>query len=249
MWLQAIDQIARKTRIDNNLPLDGHSFGVEEFDAIIKHYDEKVPKTAAGQERWIRERKYGAYSMLASAAEVVALGAGERVGRRVSSTGQARKGGARVAGADAAEAEASLTRRFGEAMPPGGKTPIKYFEHVNGKVIKNPDLHVIRPGDKIPTLDPKKNWIWVVDKKGNLRIGSEVPVKIDPETGKWLKLGHPTLTDGAPARIGGELRFGQNGPFINSWSGRYSKPYSRTSGHLDNAAQLFRDAGLPVQVH
>jgi len=64
-----------------------------------------------------------------------------------------------------------------------------------------------------------KYYIWVVDQDGCLCIGKELSIK---------PLGHPTLTDGMPARIGGQLIYNKE---KNEWevdfiSGRYSSDYT-----------------------
>ena len=62
-------------------------------------------------------------------------------------------------------------------------------------------------------------YIWVIDKEGFLCIGREE---------ENSRQGHPTLTDGMPARIGGQLIYNES---IKKWevdpfSGRYSSEYS-----------------------
>ena len=62
-------------------------------------------------------------------------------------------------------------------------------------------------------------YIWVIDKEGFLCIGKE---KIGSSRG------HPTLTDGMPARIGGQVKFNDiNGIWeVDPFSGRYSSEYT-----------------------
>lgn len=62
-------------------------------------------------------------------------------------------------------------------------------------------------------------YIWVIDKEGFLCIGKEYDN---------TRKGHPTLTDGMPARIGGELKFNpsENVWEVNPFSGRYSSEYT-----------------------
>jgi len=59
-------------------------------------------------------------------------------------------------------------------------------------------------------------YIWVVDKDGYLCIGKEE---------KNSNMGHPTLTDGMPSRIGGELKYDSSKQcwLVNYASGRYTK--------------------------
>lgn len=70
-----------------------------------------------------------------------------------------------------------------------------------------------------PNLLNNTQYIWLIDKDGFLCIGIEKS-----------KNGHPTLTNGMPARIGGEIKpiLESNGKYtwkINSKSGRYSSDY------------------------
>ncbi|WP_130234257.1 hypothetical protein [Malaciobacter pacificus] len=73
-------------------------------------------------------------------------------------------------------------------------------------------------------------YLWVIDRNGFLRIGKE---KTDSEKG------HPTLTGGKPARIGGELEFDieDNTWVVNPFSGRYSDGYEddEKKKYLNNA--------------
>lgn len=82
-----------------------------------------------------------------------------------------------------------------------------------------------------PNLADDTQYIWVIDKDGFLCIGIEKS-----------KNGHPTLTNGMPARIGGELKAverEQNKYIwkINSKSGRYSSDYGKEeqNKYLENA--------------
>lgn len=65
-------------------------------------------------------------------------------------------------------------------------------------------------------LDAEKKYIWVIDKEGYFCIAIETVSTI----------GHPTLTNGEPGRIGGEIYFKDGVWNINPFSGRYSKEYS-----------------------
>lgn len=80
------------------------------------------------------------------------------------------------------------------------------------------------------TLDEKKVYIWVIDEHGHLIIGEDKHKK--DEHGEVIFEGHPTLTRGRKARVGGELQFGRCPDdsdskvdywWINSKSGTYSK--------------------------
>jgi Flp pilus assembly pilin Flp len=152
-------------------------------------------------------------------------------------------------GASGGAAQGSLDSRFGAPQPPGGRTGIKPFERdANGNVIKNPTLQTVEPG-KPPVLVPGKEYIWAVTKDGKLVIGEEVPTGNKLPNGRDEKLGHPTLVDGQEARIGGELRWTPDGWVINNASGRYSGHPDRGPEQLDNAADLFREAGVPVKTN
>jgi len=72
-------------------------------------------------------------------------------------------------------------------------------------------------------------YIWVIDKEGFLCIGKE---NIDSQQG------HPTLTDGMPARIGGQIQYNQNDNVweVDPFSGRYSSEYTNDEkrNYIDN---------------
>lgn len=65
----------------------------------------------------------------------------------------------------------------------------------------------------------KFQYIWVIDKEGFLCIGKE---------NNGSQKGHPTLTDGMPARIGGQLLYNRKNNVweIDPFSGRYSSEYT-----------------------
>jgi len=86
------------------------------------------------------------------------------------------------------------------------------------------------------SLPRGSQYIWLIDKEGFLCIGIE-----DENT----QLGHPTLTNGMPARIGGELKYisEDNKQYweINSKSGRYSSEYldkDEKAQYLQNALEF-----------
>jgi len=148
-------------------------------------------------------------------------------------------------GASAGPGATALNDLYGEPQPPGGPFGIKPFEKdKNGNVIKNPTLQVVQPGSPL-VLEPGKDYIWVVTQDGALVVGEEV--KVGEENGRAQKLGHPTLTDGQPARIGGELRYEDGKWIINNKSGRYSGHPDRGPEQLDNVAGRFEQAGAHVQ--
>jgi len=76
-------------------------------------------------------------------------------------------------------------------------------------------------------------YVWIVDEDGFLCIGEEKD--------KDKSSGHPTLIDGMPGRIGGELFYDKVDKIwtINSKSGRYSKIYTKEESkrYLQNVAE------------
>jgi hypothetical protein len=124
---------------------------------------------------------------------------------------------------------------------------IKDFEKASdGSVVRNPTINEVKPGLK---LDPNKKYIWLIDQHGTMWVGEEVPVGDPLPDGYQPKLGHPTLVDGEPARIGGEIEYD---PDDDSWemnkkSGRYSAHPDRGDDQLSNAANLMRSSGTNVK--
>jgi hypothetical protein len=153
----------------------------------------------------------------------------------------------------------SLDHLYGSLQQP---SVIKNFETTGynsdgtfgGGVVTNPELKVWQPGEQI-VLDPSKNYIYSINADGNLVTGFETNLGGGPNIYNPTKivdynLGHPTLNDGGPARISGELLPNANGEWsINGNSGRYTTPYTdRTNVQLQNAADLLQSQGLPVNV-
>lgn len=89
-------------------------------------------------------------------------------------------------------------------------------------------------------LDSKMQYIWLIDKDGFLCIGTE---KIGSNQG------HPTLTNGNPARIGGELMYNHKKEIweVNSSSGRYSRDYDEDKQliYLNNARKYKFEVFFP----
>jgi hypothetical protein len=94
-------------------------------------------------------------------------------------------------------------------------------------------------------LDKSKKQIWVVDVSGNLVIGIE---------DKNVKHGHPTLIDGRPARLGGQLKFDEPSGkwvvdlFSGAYSGHLKKPSEIANAFLDNVKNNLLK-GLNVEVN
>jgi Flp pilus assembly pilin Flp len=167
-----------------------------------------------------------------------------RVADRADDGADTARAAEQAAAARRAEQLARLDDAFGSPQPP---VRIKDFElGPDGAPLLNPTRQVIGPGTR-PVLDPSKDYIFLLDREGRLIIGEEVPVGRLPD-GRPARLGHPTLSGGEPARIGGEIRFDpQTGrPVINNLSGRYSNHPDRGALQLEAAAQRFREAGIDV---
>jgi hypothetical protein len=142
--------------------------------------------------------------------------------------------------------ESELNTSFGELRNPAYPPGVKDFEQVNGKIIRNPELQIIKPGQKALPLEKGKKYIWAVDSDGNLRIG------VETEVGLGQRLGHPTLTEDGKARVGGEIKFNEETKEwrVNDQSGRYSRGRSNTKRNhiLDNVQELFARSGLDINV-
>lgn len=105
-----------------------------------------------------------------------------------------------------------------------GETKIsKYFkqnEYMNDE-IKNQKPMIITSCEDAAKfeLDKNKKYIWAISKDGFLLIGKE-----DENDASDFK-GHPTLLQGRPGRIAGELYFENEKWVVNHKSGRYSYMY------------------------
>ena len=112
--------------------------------------------------------------------------------------------------------------------------------------------------------------LYVVDRNGSIWLAleeiAERTGEIPPEftvarqrfadfTAQLRKFGHPTLVDGQPARIAGEilLEYDEESKTfaweINAKSGRYNKGAERTEAHLNNVAEALSklDVNLSLQ--
>jgi len=181
---------------------------------------------------------------VAKAGKVARAARVARAAERVDDAADAARAAERAAAARRTEQLAHLDDAFGRPQPP---VRIKDFElGPDGRTLLNPTRQVIGPGAR-PVLDPSKDYIFLLDREGRLIIGEEVPVGRLPD-GRPARLGHPTLSGGDPARIGGEIRFDPqtNRPVINNLSGRYSNHPDRGAAQLEAAAQRFREAGVDV---
>lgn len=111
-----------------------------------------------------------------------------------------------------------LDLKFGETKIP---QYIKINEYNNDE-IKNQRPFVLTAKEDALNfkLDRTQNYIWVINKDGALLLGKE-----DKNDTSEFK-GHPTLLQGRPGRIAGELHFDGTKWLVNSKSGRYSFPYT-----------------------
>jgi hypothetical protein len=146
---------------------------------------------------------------------------------------------------------AKLTSLYGRVELPGSYG-IKDFEYVSFGVVKgNPTLQI--PSIKNPlVLQKGKEYIWLMDKSGTLRVGEEVLTGGKLLDGSPAKLGHPTLVGGDAARIGGELRWVESEKSwkINNESGRYTKSQTdRTTDMLRNVQKSFSNNGTKVNIN
>ncbi len=101
------------------------------------------------------------------------------------------------------------------------------------------DVNGFRFKDELPN---SMQYIWVIDQDGFLCIGRE---------DESIKRGHPTLTDGMPARIGGEIHYNREKKkwIVNPFSGRYSNDYKNEDKiqYLKNVVKYKFDLFFPDQ--
>lgn len=112
----------------------------------------------------------------------------------------------------------SLNKLFGCVKMP---MSVKPTEIISNTILNQCEARLDQKSDffslnqELPT---DNSYIWVIDAEGFLCIGVEV---------NGSEKGHPTLTDGMPARIGGTLVFENMEWVITPFSGRYSKEYTK----------------------
>jgi hypothetical protein len=128
------------------------------------------------------------------------------------------------------------------------RRPLKDGERApTSHVSRRTDLMVIRRGEhgrRWTDLDKKIKYIWVINEAGDIVIGEDV-------SSNNAFLGHPTLLDGKPGRIAGELYFNRKSKkwVINLKSRAYSShinPEDRCQ-YLDNVIKNNLE-GLPVMM-
>lgn len=141
----------------------------------------------------------------------------------------------------------SLNTLYG---PPGlPRRPLKFGEadSFNNYQIR-PDVQIFRSGSTSQwgELDKAIKYIWIINEQGDLVVGRDVETEEE-------NLGHPTLNDGRPARLGGELLYiaTRNKWLINLRSRTYSSHLILRSKmrfkYLNNILQ-YKFSGLDVEI-
>ncbi|WP_151208914.1 hypothetical protein [Paracidovorax avenae] len=145
--------------------------------------------------------------------------------------------------------------------------------HVHGwEAAQNPERVAVAPGNPgnvrldasidLERVKRGRPMLWCIGPGGTLLLGPETEVGHDPDTGKFRRLGHPSLLPGTlkdtatgqwwgkEARISGEL--GWDGAkerfYILNQSGRYSRHPGMGQAQMENVARSFAQAGLPVEI-
>lgn len=124
------------------------------------------------------------------------------------------------------DSKPGLAEKYGFPRPPLRLKP----EECNGlgEVEKHPCLIAVDERDDELNLETE-NYIWAISESGDIRMAIDCGGH-----------GHPTLVEGAYARICGELRFENGAHVLNNASGRYSKHNPSGCGEfLENAKSLF----------
>lgn len=122
----------------------------------------------------------------------------------------------------------NLDLTFGHPKIPLQIKPSEIKDNTINNIEKARANFKVDNGFEFETLEDNEQYIWLIDEEGFLCIGVE---------NEEDKNGHPTLTNGMPARIGGEMELVGSIWEINSKSGRYSSKYEdeEKSRYLDNA--------------
>lgn len=124
----------------------------------------------------------------------------------------------------------------------------EYDEFKN--LTRRSDVLVIRRGNVNPNLDEKTKYIWVINEAGDIVLGPDIEAVSPDSLGTQ---GHPTLMDGKPGRIAGELEYDNAARqwVINSKSGAYSvhlaDKYPERKQYLENVVSENLN-GLPVRI-
>lgn len=120
----------------------------------------------------------------------------------------------------------------------------------NNILVRN-DIQIIRSGNAsfLGNLRKKIKHIWVINEYGDLVIGEDIEDKVNNTNNQ----GHPTLVDGRPARLGGELFYSKQEKcwFANLKSGTYSSHLPLGDGmrfmYLSNVVK-FNLSSLAVKI-
>lgn len=115
------------------------------------------------------------------------------------------------------------------------------------------DSHTVRRGGQFDwsTLKTSIKYIWVINELGDIVLGEDV--HNTDANGEQSFMGHPTLIDGKPGRVAGELFYRQD---IKRWeinlrsraySGHLDKDTDEAKGYLENVARV-NLVGLDVQL-
>ena len=105
-------------------------------------------------------------------------------------------------------------------------------------------------------------FLWLISENGDIILAYEeffpnnsdyrAPRQRDcPVPSGRRRLGHPTLVNGGPGRIGGELLFDDRDRrwVLTNRSGRYGTGPDRTEQHLRNVAQKFEESDIRLAIH
>ena len=116
-----------------------------------------------------------------------------------------------------------LDADYGPLRIPARKYRGSEVDDYGDQITRSDVIKIVRGNDaakRLETLDHNQAHVWVIDRFGDLIIGEE-PAD-DP-----AKKGHPALTGGQPARLGGEMHYCKADGYweLNTKSGTYS-------GHL-----------------
>lgn len=171
----------------------------------------------------------------------------------------------------------TLDERFGECAPPVASQDLivgnglkSHEVDIAGRVRK-PNSRTILDANAVAALMKCQElshpaltspiprsavFLWLVDEVGNFVMAIEELTngEVKPRTLKidgLEALGHPTLVDGKPARIGGELHFESGEWWLTNRSGRYCRNRGwsdkRILNFLKNVAEVCKNVGLEVQ--
>lgn len=116
-----------------------------------------------------------------------------------------------------------LDADYGPLRIPARKYRGSEVDDYGDQITRSDVIKIVRGNDaakRLETLDHNQAHVWVIDRFGDLIIGEE-PAD-DP-----ARKGHPALTGGQPARLGGEMHYCEADGYweLNTKSGTYS-------GHL-----------------